>query len=72
MLRHGLEDKLAVLADHVKRVSKRMIGMPDFFFYASGTGVCATVRRVATSPVVLQFGDSPAKNIASATGRIVL
>ena len=36
MLRHGLGDKLAVLADHVKRVAKRMFDMPDFFFHASG------------------------------------
>lgn len=35
MLRHGLGDKLVLLADHVKCVSKRMFDMPDFF-YASG------------------------------------
>jgi hypothetical protein len=34
VLRHDLGDKLAVLADHVKRVLKRMIDMPDFFFYS--------------------------------------
>ena len=30
----GLGDRLAVLADHVRRVSKRMFDVPDFFFYA--------------------------------------
>jgi len=36
VFRHVLVDKLAVLADHVKRVSKRMFDIPDFFFHASG------------------------------------
>ena len=35
----GLSDKLSVLAEHVKRVSKRMFGAPDFFFYAIADGI---------------------------------
>ena len=35
----GLREKLAVLADHVKRVSRRMFEMPEFFFYAIADGV---------------------------------
>ena len=35
----GLSDKLSVLAEHVKRVSKRMFEVPDFFFYAIADGI---------------------------------
>lgn len=41
----GLGDKLAVLADHVKRVSKRMFDMPDFFFYAIADGLRTLFSR---------------------------
>ena len=41
----GLSDKLAVLADHVKRVSKRMFEVPEFFFYAIADGVCRLFSR---------------------------
>jgi hypothetical protein len=41
----GLGEKLAVLADHVKRVSKRMFEVPEFFFYAIADGVCRLFSR---------------------------
>ena len=41
----GLSDKLAVLADHVKRVSKRMFDVPDFFFYAIADGLRTLFAR---------------------------
>ena len=41
----GLSDKLAVLADHVKRVSKRMFDVPDFFFYAIADGLRTLFSR---------------------------
>ena len=41
----GLGDKLAVLADHVKRVSKRMFDVPDFFFYAIADGLRTLFSR---------------------------
>ena len=41
----GISDKLAVLADHVKRVSKRMFEVPDFFFYAIADGLRTLFSR---------------------------
>lgn len=41
----GLSEKLSVLADHVKRVSKRMFEVPEFFFYAIADGVSALFTR---------------------------
>ena len=41
----GLREKLAVLADHVKRVSRRMFEVPEFFFYAIADGVCRLFTR---------------------------
>ena len=41
----GLREKLAVLADHVKRVSRRMFEVPEFFFYAIADGVCRLFAR---------------------------
>ena len=41
----GLSDKLAVLADHVKRVSRRMFDVPDFFFYAIADGLRTLFSR---------------------------
>ena len=41
----GLREKLAVLADHVKRVSGRMFEVPEFFFYAIADGVCRLFTR---------------------------
>lgn len=41
----GLGDKLAVLADHARRVSKRMFDMPDFFFYAIADGLRTLFSR---------------------------
>ena len=41
----GLSDKRAVLADHVKRVSKRMFDVPDFFFYAIADGLRTLFSR---------------------------
>ena len=41
----GLREKLAVLSDHVKRVSKRMFEVPEFFFYAIADGVCRLFTR---------------------------
>jgi len=35
----GLGERLAVLAEHVKRVSRRMFDAPEFFFYAIADGV---------------------------------
>lgn len=41
----GLREKLAVLSDHVKRVSRRMFEVPEFFFYAIADGVCRLFAR---------------------------
>ena len=41
----GLREKLAVLSDHVKRVSRRMFEVPEFFFYAIADGVCRLFTR---------------------------
>ena len=41
----GLGEKLGVLADHVKRISKRMFEVPDFFFYAIADGVSELFTR---------------------------
>jgi len=41
----GLGEKLDVLADHVKRVSRRMFEVPDFFFYAIADGVSMLFTR---------------------------
>lgn len=41
----GLGDRLAVLADHARRVSKRMLDMPDFFFYAIADGLRTLFSR---------------------------
>jgi hypothetical protein len=41
----GLGDRLAVLADHVKRVSRRMFETPEFFFYAIADGICRLFAR---------------------------
>ena len=35
----GQRDRLSVLADHIKRVSRRMFEVPEFFFYAIADGV---------------------------------
>ena len=35
----GQRDRLGVLADHIKRVSRRMFEVPEFFFYAIADGV---------------------------------
>ena len=43
----GLREKLAVLADHVKRVSRRMFEVPEFFFYAIADGVCRFFYAIA-------------------------
>ena len=40
-----LVEKLGVLADHVKRISKRMFEVPDFFFYAIADGVSELFTR---------------------------
>ena len=41
----GLGDRLAVLADHVRRVSRRMFETPEFFFYAIADGICRLFAR---------------------------
>ena len=41
----GLRGKLAVLADHVKRVSRRMFEVTEFFFYAIADDVCRLFAR---------------------------
>ena len=41
----GLGEKLGVLADHVKRISRRMFEVPDFFFYAIADGVSELFTR---------------------------
>ena len=35
----GQRDRLGVLADHIKRVSRRMFEVPEFFFHAIADGV---------------------------------
>lgn len=41
----GLGDRLAVLADHARRVSKRMFDVPNFFFYAIADGLRTLFSR---------------------------
>ena len=41
----GLGDRLAVLAYHARRVSKRMFDVPDFFFYAIADGLRTLFSR---------------------------
>ena len=41
----GLGEKLGVLSGHVKRISRRMFEVPDFFFYAIADGVSELFRR---------------------------
>ena len=47
LLAEGLDATMqdAVLANHVKRVSKRMFEVPEFFFYAIADGVCRLFSR---------------------------
>ena len=39
-----LGEKLGMLADHVKRISRRMFEVPDFFFYAITDGPISPAR----------------------------
>jgi hypothetical protein len=41
----GQRDRLNVLADHIKRVSRRMFAVPEFFFYAIADGVGRMLAR---------------------------
>ena len=52
MLRLG--DKLAVLADHVKRVSKRLFDMPDFFYVGGDRGLR---DHSALGHIVIRLGN---------------